>query len=121
MTLQRQYIAAVSVIWLLFTACTATRQPGDVTVTDLFAHPAWFDGKQVAVIGYYESGIEERSLFPGKNRTNVPLNKGFDRSIWVEGGSDRFSHRDVRVVGVFHYRPKFRRTIEKRDDGREFE
>jgi hypothetical protein len=108
---------------LLLAGCMATRQTGDVTIDELFAHPTKFQGQRVAVVGYYESGIEDSSLYNTRNQTDVPLNKDkvFTRSIWVDGGSLRLTHRYVRVVGVFHYNPNFRRTIETRADGRKFE
>ena len=113
----------LGVFALLFSGCTTTRQAGDLTVADLFAHPAKFNGQRVAVVGYYESSYEDSSLYNARDQTNIPLNKDgvFTRSIWVDSGSDRLSHRYVRVVGVFHYQPKFRRTIETRDDGRKYE
>ena len=45
-------------------------------------------------------------------------------AFWVAPGwrrVNRLTNRYVRVVGIFHYRPEFRREMLKRDDGREFE
>jgi len=112
---------------LLFTSCTATRHPGDLTVAELFQRGREFNGKRVAVIGYYVAGVEQTCLYtsPDAERHWEWLEDGiFPREIWVEPGSRRVSRltgRYVRVVGIFHYRPTFRREIQKRDDGREFE
>jgi len=112
---------------LLFASCTAKREAGDLTVAELFHRAGEFDGKRVAVIGYYVSGVEQTCLYtsPEAERHWEFLEGGvFPRQIWVETGwrrVGRLTDRYVRVVGIFHYRPRFRREIEKRDDGREFE
>jgi len=101
---------------VLFSGCTARRQAGDVSVQDLFDRPDKFDGKHVAVIGWYSSGMEESALYSDA-KALIP------EGIWVEPGWRRVSRlagRYVRVVGVFHYRPEERR-IEKRPDGSDFE
>jgi hypothetical protein len=101
---------------VMLTACTARRQPGDVSVADLFDHPDKFEAKEVAVIGWYSSGMEESALYSDP-KALIP------EGIWVSPGWRRVSRlagRYVRVVGVFHYRPEERR-IEKRPDGSDFE
>jgi hypothetical protein len=116
-------------VWLtvpllvLLSGCTAKKEPGDLTVKNLFDHARDFDGKRVAVIGWYLSDIEESSLFPAPYAIE-PLDGTFDRQIWVEPGwrrVTRLTHRYVRVVGIFHFRPEAECRIEKRSDGSEFE
>ena len=118
----RQWIVLSLATALLVGACATTRQAGDVTISELFRRAKELDGKRVAVIGYYVSGIEESSLYENPaGQHEFPIEGVFSRSMWVDGGSDRFSDHYVRAVGVFHYRPKFRRQILTRDDGRKYE
>jgi hypothetical protein len=114
---------------LIFASCTAKQRPGDLTVAGLFKRGREFDGKRVAAIGYYVAGVEQTCLYSSPEAERYAfrdlLPDGiFPREIWVEPGRRRVSRltgRYVRVVGTFHYRPQFRREIQKRDDGREFE
>ena len=110
----------------VFASCTARREPGDLTVAQLFEKPLEFDGKRVAVIGYYKIGMEETTLYtsPGGECDHPPPGDIFTCSIWVSPGwrrGSRLTDQYVRIVGTFHYRPQFRREMLKRDDGREFE
>jgi hypothetical protein len=67
----------------LFAGCTAKRQSGDVTVAELFERPSDFNGKRVAVIGYYVSGLEETSLYtsPDGHCDHPPAGGVFSCSI----------------------------------------
>ena len=117
------------VLMLVTVGCTAKRQPGDLTVAELFNRGAELNDKKVAVIGFYVYEYENSSLFDSpdeqQHQFEYTLPDGvFSRSIWVDAGwrrIARLTNRYVRIVGTFHYRPEYRRTIEKRDDGREFE
>ncbi len=112
---------------LVLAGCTAKREAGDVTVEQLFDRPNQFDGKQVSVVGYYVYEYEHENLCasPQEDIQEHLLPDGvFARRIWVSPGwrrSGRLKDHYVRVVGIFHYRPQFRRTMEKRQDGSEFE
>ena len=123
-TLLTQLAVAAS---LLLCVCTAKKQPGDLTVQELLQRGTEFDGKRVAVTGYYEAVLEQACLYPTKEFAgrHEPIVDGvFSREIWVDPGwrrVSRLSGKHVRVVGTFHYRPKYRREILQRDDGREFE
>jgi hypothetical protein len=114
-------------ITLLVAACTAKRQPGDLTIAELFDRAAELNGRRVAVIGYYVYELENTSLYasPEEWQHEHLLQDGvFGRSIWINPGwrrTSQLTNRYVRAIGTFRYRPEFRRTIEKRDDGREFE
>jgi hypothetical protein len=117
----------VALVAILLVACTAKRQAGDLTVGELFRRGREFDGKHVAVIGYYVSGLEETCLWStpeAANHFELLEDHIFPRQIWVEPRwrrVSRLANRYVRVVGTFHFRPEFRREMLKRDDGREFE
>jgi hypothetical protein len=117
----------VAIITILLMACTAKRQAGDLTVVEVLKRGREFDGKRVAVIGYYVSGIEESCLWStpeAASHFEFSEDRIFPREIWVEPGwrkLSRLTSRYVRIVGTFHFRPEFRREMLKRDDGREFE
>jgi hypothetical protein len=119
--------SALFLIAFVVAGCTAKKLPGDLGVAELLQRGREFDGKRVAVIGYYEAGLEESCLYPNdqvRTRYNSLIDGVFSPQIWVEPGLRRVSrlkNRYVRVLGTFHYRPEFTRKIEKRDDGREFE
>src|SRR4051812_29530346 len=109
-------VGAAIALAVLLSACTARKQPGDVSVQDLIEHPKRFEGRQVAVIGWYVSRMEESALYSDA-KAFIP------EGIWVAPGwrrVTRLTGRYVRVVGVFHYRAE-ERLIEKRPDGNEFE
>ncbi len=96
-------------------------------MSELFDRAAELNGKHVAVIGYYVCELENTSLYTSPEewqREHLLPDGVFGRSIWVDPGwrrTTRLTNRYVRVTGTLHYRPEYRRTIEKRNDGREFE
>jgi hypothetical protein len=85
-------------------ACTARREPGDITVAELAARPNNYEGKRVAVIGFYSSAMEESAMY---NSTSAESENAF--AIWVSPGWRssvyRAANRYVRAVGIFHHRP----------------
>jgi hypothetical protein len=85
-------------------ACTAHHEPEDITVAELAARPNHYDGKRVAVIGYYSSAMEESAMY---NSTSPQPENAF--AIWVSPGWRsrvyRCANRYVRAVGIFHHRP----------------
>ena len=88
----------------LLGACTAPREPGDITVAELAAQPNNYDGKRVAVIGYYSSGMEESALYNStstqpENAFAIRVNPGWRSTVY------RAANRYVRAVGTFHHRP----------------
>ena len=125
----------IALVFLALVACTAKRQPGDLTVSELLNRGTELNGKRIAVIGYYVSELENSSIYesPGDwehqyDDQHLLPDGVFSRHIWVDPGwrdiahlTNRLTRRYVRITGIFHYRPEFKRTIEKRDDGREFE
>jgi hypothetical protein len=125
----------IALLSLALVACTAKRQAGDLTVSELLKRGAELNGKRIAVIGYYVAELENSSIYDSPDdwkhhydEQHLLPDGVFSRHIWVDSGwrdvarlTNRLTHRYVRIIGTFHYRPEFRRTIEKRDDGREFE
>ena len=85
-------------------ACTAHRESGDITVAELAARPDNYEGKRVAVIGYYSSAMEESAMY---NSTSAQPKNAF--AIRVRPGwrsrAYRAANRYVRAVGIFHHRP----------------
>src|SRR5437660_9451512 len=94
-------------VWTLFlmllSVCTAIAR--DFTVGELLARPGQFNGKRVAVTGYYVAANEESSLFTTRDAAKQA---DLSRSIWVEPKKvmdlTPFTARYVRVVGIFRYR-----------------
>jgi hypothetical protein len=116
---------ALAVTILLFAGCTAKRQDGDLTVSELFARASEFNGKRVAVVGYYEHAMEHSVLAHSANADervsacqHVKNNDLFRCDIWVDPAwrrMGRLAGRYVRVIGTFHYRPDAVRETEVRD------
>ena len=121
----------VALVSFLLVACTAKREAGDLTVSELFNRAAELNGKEIAVTGYYVCELENSSLYGSPSDWEHQYDDQhllpdgvFSRHIWVDPGwrrTARLTNRYVRITGTFHYRPEFRRAMEKRDDGREFE
>lgn len=101
---------AYVMLTMLVSLSTAT--PRDIPLTEVLSKPDHFNGKRVAVTGYYVAGTEESCLF-----TTREAARRFDigRSVWVEFHSppvvDSISHRRARVVGTFHYNPTIRARV----------
>jgi hypothetical protein len=55
---------------MFLVACTAKREKGDLSVAELLKRGREFDGKHVAVIGYYVSGVEETCLWSTPEAAN---------------------------------------------------
>ena len=100
----------VSAIFLLLSVCTVTAQ--DIPLAKLLSRPRQFNGKRVAVTGYYLAETETSCLF-----TTREAAKHFDvaRSVWVEFRTspvlDSIAGRRARLVGTFHYDPTARAGI----------
>src|SRR4051794_6141062 len=64
---------------LVVSVCTAATR--DIPLADILGRPREFNGKRVAVIGYYVAGTETSCLFTTRDAA-----KRFDitRSVWVE-------------------------------------
>ncbi len=90
---------------LLLLRCVATAR--DIPLGDILGRPREFNGKRIAVTGYYVAGTETSCLFTTRDAA-----KRFDitRSVWVEFHSppvlDSIAGRQARLVGTFHYSPK---------------
>jgi len=88
---------------VLFVWTAAAR---DIPLADILGRPREFNGKRVAVIGYYVAGTETSCLFTTRDAA-----KRFDitRSVWVEFHTppvlDFIAGRQARLVGTFHYDP----------------
>jgi hypothetical protein len=97
----------VSALVALLSVCTAAAQ--DIPVAQLLSRPRYFNGKRVPVTGYYVAATETSCLF-----TTREAAKRFDiaRSVWVEFHTppvlDSIAGRQARLVGTFHYSPKYR-------------
>jgi hypothetical protein len=93
----------VALTFFLAAACTAHRERGDITVAELAARPNDYEGKRVAVIGYYSSAMEESALY---NSTSTERQNAF--AIWIKPGWNASVYRAangyVRAVGIFHRR-----------------
>jgi hypothetical protein len=85
-------------------ACTAHHKPGDIAVAELAARPDMYEGKRVAVIGYYCLAMEESAMY--NSNSQLPENAF---AIWVSPGWRstvyRAANRYVRAIGIFHRRP----------------
>ena len=96
-------LRAWTLFLMLLSVCTATAR--DFTVGELLATPRQFNGKRVAVTGYYVAANEESSLFTTRAAAKQA---DLSRSIWVEfrGTPDVTSVAShyARLVGTFHYR-----------------
>ena|SRR5437773_2680358 len=91
----------VALVVILLVACTAKRQAGDLTVAELFKRGRELDGKHVAVIGYYVSGLEETCLWStpeAASHFELLEDRIFPREIWVEPGWRRVSRLANRYV-----------------------
>lgn len=102
----------------------AERQSADLTVEELFERAHELDGKRVSVVGHYVFGTEESALYHSGASAQDELEGIFWRRSCVNPGwrrVSRLNNRYVRVVGVFHYRLRADRRIERRSGGREFE
>ena len=101
--MRRRRLALLLSLFLLASSASAT--PLEVTVAQLFAKPRQFDGRRVAVTGYYYADSETSSLYvsaAAKKSLNEP-------SIWVQfrGTPDvtSIAGRYARLVGTFHHKP----------------
>jgi hypothetical protein len=78
----------------------------DIPLAEILARPREFNGKHVAVTGYYIAATETSCLF-----TTPDAAKRFDvaRSVWVEFRTppvlDSIAGHQARLVGTFHYSP----------------
>jgi hypothetical protein len=94
----------LALLLLVTVGCTADREPGDITVRELAARPNDYEGKRVAVIGYYSSAMEESAMY---DSTSTGPENAF--AIWVRPGWRSWlcqaANRYVRAVGIFHHRP----------------
>jgi hypothetical protein len=59
----------------------ARRQPGDLTVQELFERGHELNGKRIAVVGGYVSGMEESALYDTGPQAKDLVN-GFWRKVW---------------------------------------
>ena len=84
----------------------------DIPLTEVLSRPDHFNGKRVAVTGYYVAGNEESCLFTTREAAR---RFDFGRSVWVEFHSppvlDSITHRRARLVGTFHYNPTIRAHV----------
>jgi hypothetical protein len=100
----RTHHVIVASLFFLIVACTARREAGDITVAELAAQPNSYEGKRVAIIGYYSLGFEESALY---NSASAGPENAF--AVWVRPGwrswGYRAAKRYVRAVGIFHQRP----------------
>jgi hypothetical protein len=94
---------AFAIVCLLSISTSTAR---DIQVGELLANPQQFEGRRVAVIGYYVAATETSCLFSTRDAA-----KRFDilRSVWVEFRNppavDSIAGRRARLVGTFHYTP----------------
>jgi hypothetical protein len=102
--IMRALRVTVALTLFLLGPCTARHEPGDITVAELAAQPNNYEGKRVAVIGYYSWAMEESAMY---NSTSAQPENAF--AIWVSpgwrGSVYRAANRYVRAVGIFHHRP----------------
>ena len=102
-------IAPAALVGLLWISTAAAR---DIPLADILARPHEFNGKRVAVIGYYVAATETSCLFTTRDAA-----KRFDiaRSVWVEFHTppvmDSIAGRHARLVGTFHYNPSVRAGV----------
>jgi hypothetical protein len=94
---------------LVFVVSVCAAAARDIPLADVLARPREFNGKRVAVTGYYVAGTETSCLFTTRNAA-----KRFDitRSVWVEFHTppvlDSIAGRTARLVGTFHYDPSWK-------------
>jgi hypothetical protein len=81
---------------------------GNIPLSKVLARPRDFDGKRIAVTGYYFASTETSCLF-----TTREAARRSDRSLsaWVEfrnprAAPDYIAVPKARLVGVFHYQPR---------------
>jgi hypothetical protein len=95
---------ASAALLLVFSLCTAVAR--DIPLAEVLAKPRDFDGKRVAVTGYYVAATETSCLFTTRDAA-----KRFDiaRSVWVEFRTppvlDSIAGHQARLVGTFHLQP----------------
>src|SRR6266540_2235606 len=86
----------------------AADEPVATSVQHLLANPADFNGKRIAITGYYMTGFEHCALYSDGKVANT-FNPA--KSIWIDlttaklGPSSQQSvrHGYVRVVGTFQH------------------
>lgn len=102
-----KHVAHFAILGLVLPLCTAAAR--DIPLADILARPHEFNGKRIAVTGYYVVATETSCLFT----TRAAANR-FDitRSVWVEFHTppvlDPIAGRYVRLVGMFHYDPSWK-------------
>ena len=91
------------VLLLLLLASTAAAAPPELTVSQLLTRPRQFNGRRVAVTGYYYADFETSCVSSSVAAAKHP---DLATSVWVEfhGAPDltRMAGRHVRFVGTFH-------------------
>jgi len=101
---------ASATVLLVLSVCTAVAR--DIPLAEVLAKPRDFDGKRVALTGYYVAATETSCLFTTRDAA-----KRFDiaRSIWVEFRTppilDSIAGHQSRLVGTFHYSPRVKAGI----------
>jgi hypothetical protein len=98
---------AFATLALVLFAWTAAAR--DIPLAEILAKPRAFNGKRVAVTGYYLVETETSCLFTTRDAA-----KRFDvaRCVWVEFHTppvlDSIAGRYTRLVGTFHYDPSWK-------------
>jgi hypothetical protein len=93
--------AATAFLGLLWISTVTAR---DIPLAQILARPREFNGKRVAVTGYYVAATETSCLF-----TTRAAAKRFDiaRSVWVEFRTppvlDSIAGHQALLVGTFHF------------------
>jgi hypothetical protein len=101
---------AFATLALMLAACAAAAR--DIPLADILAKPSEFNGKRVAVTGYYVAKTETSCLFTTRDAA-----KRFEiaRSVWVEFHTppvlDSIAGRYARLVGTFHYNPRIKAGV----------
>jgi hypothetical protein len=100
-------LSATAALVLVVSICTVAAR--DIPLAKVLARPREFNGKRVAVTGYYVVATETSCLFTTRDAA-----KRFDvmHSVWVEFHTppvlDSIAGRYTLLVGTFHYDPSWR-------------
>jgi hypothetical protein len=81
---------------------------GDIPLSKVLARPRDFNGKRIAVTGYYFASTETSCLFTTRDAAKRSDDK---LCAWVEfrnprDAPDYIAVPKARLVGVFHYQPR---------------
>jgi len=114
-TMRTTFAIILVTVCLSLSGCSST--PHSSTAdgfikTSLFrvlAHPDEYNGKHIALIGYYHSEFEESALYLTKDDATA---RNYENGLWIGGtakGADTnrvhwVKEGFVRVVGTFNYR-----------------